>query len=132
MPIVCIQRPNRSYVRHFTAADAARIWCYAKAAGATEETFLRLVRERHCWDLPDETSWREKVQDILDALEELLEAVADLLEPSKFKVLQWLYRRLPAFIREFLERKIIELIRKIRDIIDKTNKLPPPPQLPPP
>jgi len=64
MPIVCIQRPNRSYVRNFTAADAARIWCYAKAAGATEETFLRLVRERHCWDLPDETSWREKVQDI--------------------------------------------------------------------
>jgi len=128
MPVVCVNRPNRSAPRHFTAAAAARIWCYAKAAGATEATFLALVRERQCWDDPlDRREWLKRVQDILDALELIIEFVLSWLIEPRVRILKFFWNILPARVRLWLERKAARLINDLEDLRERIKALPPPP-----
>lgn len=77
MPIVCIQRPNRSKPRHFTVTDAARVWCFAKKNGATEVRFVQIARENGCWD--DKTSECEDLKQYLETLFNILAAILLLI-----------------------------------------------------
>ncbi|HID72558.1 TPA: hypothetical protein EYP38_01335 [Candidatus Micrarchaeota archaeon] len=43
MPIVCIERPNRTKPRYYTAKDAGRVVAYARKAGASDYEILAHV-----------------------------------------------------------------------------------------
>lgn len=74
MPIVCVNRPNRTIKRRFTPRDLGRIACYVKRDGATT---LEMRRELEkcipglCKGDPDSV-----LKQILPTLKELLTSIA--------------------------------------------------------
>lgn len=129
---VCFTRPNRTRDREFLASDLARLYCKQIKDGIfTHEDFVREVDKRCGFPREDTTDWRRQIQDVLDALEAVLEELLKTVGPSGAKVLARIYKLLPPAIRARIERALGELlgkvIGKIRDTIDKVKRLPPQP-----
>ena len=74
MPIVCINRPNRSHERPFTESDASRIICYAIDNGATIRGIIEGANRRGCIDLP-----AEECQELKNEIKRWLEAAIAIL-----------------------------------------------------
>jgi len=123
-PNKCYYKPNRTRARVFTEADAARIFCQAKAdSGATEDGFIARCK---CWEGDSEC---ERLKAEVKAAQAILLAIlAALLLPesvvvralmimARFIPQRWLARlgitkllqELP-IVRAELER-VIEMLR---------------------
>lgn len=69
MPIVCIERPNRTRVRKFTEKDAGRIVCRVVREGGDRKKLEEEIKQ--CLDLCDESRLRIPITQILEASQAL-------------------------------------------------------------
>jgi len=132
-PNKCYYKPNRSRPRYFTEADAARIFCQAKAdSGATEVGFVRRCK---CWE--SKTSeceeLRQYIQSILEALAAIILILA-LPQSIVARALIALARFIPAGLLARLGLiGLLEKIPSIRAELElileglRVRSLPPPP-----
>jgi hypothetical protein len=132
-PNKCYYKPNRNKPRYFTEADAARIFCQAKAdSGATEVGFIRRCK---CWD--SKTSeceeLRQYIQSILEALAAIILIIA-LPQSLIVRALLALTRFIPAGLlaRLGLTKLLAELPRASAELklilegLEARVRLPPP------
>lgn len=65
MPIVCINRPNRSKPRRYSEKDAGRIVCRVISQGGDRAKLVQEIEK--CLDLCDKEKIRQKVEQLLQA-----------------------------------------------------------------
>lgn len=65
MPIVCINRPNRTRKRRYTEKDAGRIVCRVVSQGGDREKLVQEIEK--CLELCDKEKIRQKVEQLLQA-----------------------------------------------------------------
>lgn len=87
MPLVCVERPNRTRVRVFTEKDAIRIACRAIASGASPKAILEGVMR--CEGTSEES--------LLDALITMVELIVGFLRRA-LPIVQLALRTLSAIV----------------------------------
>jgi len=110
MTIVCINRPNRTYPRRYTAKDVGRIACYAMDAGATQQEIISELNKRCLKDLCDCERIRSVVLDLLSLLLGAVIAFFVPIEAAAGAMLA-LISRVPAIAR------LVRLVPGLEDLL---------------
>lgn len=130
-PNHCYYRPNRLEPRKFRASDVARLYCRGISAGDfSQSDFLAEVNNRCGWGKTDD--WRERYQEVFDAIERILKELLEQLGPGAIaKILGRLYKMIPLPIRRRFEAWLSGVVKQIGkaivDALEKLKRLPPPP-----
>lgn len=136
MPIVCINRPNRSERRVWTARKVGQVCGYALREGATQTELASELEE--CLGLPEQCDCaliRELIEGLLSALAAailILGAPRGIVIRSFIELVRILVRRIPALagLLAYLQRletarNLLEEIRstaeRIRQLVVKPN-----------
>lgn len=129
MTLVCIQRPNRTERRTFTASDVGRIACHAIEAGVSRETIIKELNKR-CPEM-DVCDRVEIKQSIVNVIGVLLGVLVVLLIPAEAFAaavvagLVILSRILPFLLRSKIvqsAQKLLQQLPKIRLEINEAIK----------
>lgn len=113
MPIVCVNRPNRSRPRRFRQSDVVRIFGYAVDSGEDARIMIRAIIERflpQCKLVCDDEFDEDRLGDALQELGKALEAAIAL-----DKLLKKL-RRFP-LVKILLKR--VRIITKLIDLVGR-------------
>lgn len=120
MTLVCIERPNRSKKRTFTASDVGRIACQAIKSGESRKKIIDKINEK-CPDM--EVCDREFIKaSIANALSLLLGVAvvflipAELLAGAVIAILAVAARILPFLARSAVIRRFVSLLEKLKDV----------------
>lgn len=115
----CYIHPNRKTPRKFTAKDAARVMCYAKAGGASQTEILDEAKKR-CWTI--ETECEEELNRIKARLAVVAAAIIALLiwlslsRTILLRITNALLRLIPArILRKIGFGKILDRLEKLGD-----------------
>lgn len=100
MPIVCINRPNRTKARTFTESDAARIFCEAaRDNNATWEGLRRRVQAKKCYKGGKLESECEDLYSILEGIAEFLAGLLIAMAIPESIIIRALVRLAPWLAR---------------------------------
>jgi len=128
MPIVCVNRPNRTHRRPFRASDVGRIACYAMADGESRDRVIAALQKR-CPELRvcdcDESQLLKELADILEAVLQdfVLARLGKLVRIIRVVLSRFGWgRTLLAWIDELIGRVVPELqvlVDRLREIADR-------------
>lgn len=122
MPIVCIDRPNRTKVRTFSAKDVGRIACKAVEAGESPAEIVKQLEECLGKQLCDRERIRQELLDYLNSFEaffDVLSILAGVVIGILVPMLKWGTK----ILKLGLNRVLKLLPKKVRNQLqDMTQK----------
>jgi hypothetical protein len=128
MPLVCIERPNRSKPRKFSERDAGRIACRVLDEGGNRQRLVKEL-EKCIGDLCE----REKVEQLIKLIEEAAVAIAVSIGILKAllasaRAILLLARRIPALRKlagglEASVKRLDDAANKAKDITQQAELL---------